>query len=347
VNPDDLLDQPCPCGSGKRFAQCCAPAGLRGTNPDPRTVAQELVRELAGHQFASERDLQAFVDARVIDRNRRGLDDFQGLSPLQMSALLYRPFESAPLAGLEQRLPDRPEALVLALFAQIAEAAGTNGIKLTARGNLPLKLVKVAHEWLNANVPARERWLGSITTERDVGELHVIRLVADMAGLLRKAHGRLYLTRQAEKLLRQGHWAGIYRRLLEVHCRRFNWAYNDGYPDLHIIRDSFAFSFYLLAQYGGEWRPVSFYEEAFQRAFPDAARELVSGDPLYGGAVGSVWTLRTLQRFALPYGLIDFDFGDQRTTLFDSDAVRVRRTSLLEAVFPPGASVDEATPPLS
>ena len=47
------------------------------------------------------------------------------------------------------------------------------------------------------------------------------------------------------------------------------------------MQRSFAFSLYLFDKFGEDWRPVSFYENAFENAFPqlaEANKEIVFGD---------------------------------------------------------------------
>lgn len=333
---DGLMQQPCPCGSGRAFGDCCAPARVGSPNELARAITEELKQGFAGQSFASEDEMQAFLDARVADHNRHAREDFDGLSPTQMSGLLYQPFEVPPLAGIEERVPAQPNAPILALFDLIAEASADNGVKLTARGNLPLKLVKAAGVWLREQGARRVR-PGSVNTERDVDELHVTRVVADLAGLLRKTHGRLHLTRAARRLIDRKDRAGLYRRLLETYCRRFNWAYRDGFEELPIIRDSFGFVLYLLHRHGHAWRPAPFYEDAFLRAFPMVVDEADNGDPYFEPVRHArlAWTVRALEGFGWLFGLVELA-GENGgpVPLLPDQGLQVRAAPLLADVFP-------------
>lgn len=333
---DEILNEPCPCGSGRAFGDCCAPAGLGPPGEAARAVTRELERLLAGRSFASDDDMQAFLEAHVAERNRRALDDFQGLSPEQMHALLQRPFETPPLDGVAQRLPAQPDVPVMALLSLVAEAAGRDGIKLTARGNLPLKLVKAGDAWLQERGGARHPALGAITTERDVAELHVTRVVADLAGLLRKSRGYLHLTRRAEKLLDRDDGAGLYGRLLETYCRRFNWAYRDGFGDLRIIQQSFGYAHYLLHRHGDAWRPAAFYEDAFLRAFPMALEEPDDHGPYLEPEhrVRLAWSIRTLHGLGYLFGLVELAGTDGPVPVLPDEGLQVRAAPLLAQVFP-------------
>jgi hypothetical protein len=61
-NPKVGRNDPCPCGSGKKYKHCCLnlSRGLPLSEPMPE-LPQELQALLAGRQFESLEELQAFV----------------------------------------------------------------------------------------------------------------------------------------------------------------------------------------------------------------------------------------------------------------------------------------------
>lgn len=145
---------------------------------------------------------------------------------------------------------------------------------------------------------------GGISTEPDFSELHVTRLVAGDAGLIRKHQGRFKLTRECRRLLGEGGPRAVYPRLFRTYVQRFNWAYADGYPELPFIQQSFLFTLYLLRQHGAEERPHTFYEDAYLRAFPALLQEIAPSP--YSSPereARDCYTLRTLDRFAAFLGL--------------------------------------------
>lgn len=337
MQPVDVSQAPCPCGSGKSFGECCGATGAAREDSVAARTNRELAAVLEGQDFASIEAAQAFVDRHMAERNRRAVDEFAGLSPAQMSALLYTPFDSPPLATLEQRLPATIDVPLLALFRIIADAAREKGIKLTARGNLPLKLVKTAAAWLRTLENAPRTRFGGISTESDVEDFHCARITAELVGLLRKSRGYLYLTRRAEKMLDTGNDPALYRRLFEVWAMKFNWAYRDGYGDLRIIQQGFGFTLHLFRQYGDAWRPINFYEDAFLRASPmvlDQADDGLGHMPPERRA-RSAWSSRTLEGFGFLLGLVELAADDGRPPwIIFNDNVQARATPLLSAVFP-------------
>ena len=74
-------------------------------------------------------------------RDRRPMDDFEGLSSEQMHRLINFPFESPEIVQFPSLLSAPPSAPIAALFGMLADAIGEDGLKPTATGNLPLKPV--------------------------------------------------------------------------------------------------------------------------------------------------------------------------------------------------------------
>lgn len=56
--------------------------------------------------------------------------------------------------------------------------------------------------------------------------------------------------------------------MFRAYAEQFNWAYQDGYPPLPTVQYAGFFMLYLLSRYGDDWRPGTFYSDAFLTAFP-------------------------------------------------------------------------------
>ena len=131
-------NDPCPCGSGKKFKHCCL-GKESGTSPAHGvTSASETLRNaLKGQQFKSLEETQAFVTRHTQMQNQRPREEFHGLSPEQMHLLLNQPFNSPELVQLPELLDTQPTAPILTLFELLTNAIGEQGLKPTAKGNLP------------------------------------------------------------------------------------------------------------------------------------------------------------------------------------------------------------------
>lgn len=301
-------NDPCPCGSGKKYKRCCLDQHNDTTSSDDGAadVSETLRAALEGRQFGSQQELQAFINQLTQQRNHRQLDKFHGLSPVQMSHMLYSPFASQETIFFPEVIDDANLAApILALFQLLADAIGGRGLKATAKGNLPRNFCReAALTYWGGQQYQENTHIRGINREDDFADLHITRIVAGMAGLVRKYKGRFILSRNARELLDKQGLGAIYPKLLKAYAEEFNWGYRDGYPELFFIQNTFAFTLYLLMRYGDTSRLQVFYEDAFLGAFPMVLDE-VPAHQLFPPerTARRVYTLRTLKNFAVFLGL--------------------------------------------
>lgn len=265
---------------------------------------------LSDREFGSDAEAEEFLSAFLRRQNEAPLAEFHGLSPNDMHRFLHEPFTSPGLLTLTDPLPAAPQAPISLLFMQLAEALADGPVKLTAKGNLPRALSRNIHGFAKTRgiLPGYAPLLlsGSISSEEDYLPLHLTHIMAKLAGLARKTHGRLHLTKKAEKRLHDHGEAGIYPLLFRAYCQKFNWSYPDRWPEFHIVQRAWAFSLYLLTRYGHRTRPATYYAESFLRAFPAVLAEAPE-DSWHSPAeaVTAAYSLRTFRNFAALFGLIE------------------------------------------
>lgn len=296
-------NDPCPCGSGKKFKKCCMSGQATKTLlPGAQEIAEEIRKEFADRPAGSLAEAQAVANRVMERRNRTPLAEFSGLSPEQMHWFLDFPFSSPGIASFVEDLNCQPEAPAIKLFSILADAIGTDGLKATAKGNLPRQFCQEA---------ARAYWKiypdkalsGGINMEPDFFDLHTVRIVAGMAGLIRKYKDRFILTKKCRLAMESG-IGSVYLELFRTYTQTFNWAYHDRYPDLAIVQRSFLYTLYLLHKHGSEFRPPEFYKEKFIQAFPMALEEVP--DRPYATSektIGRCYAFRSLECFAEFFGL--------------------------------------------
>jgi hypothetical protein len=172
-----------------------------------------------------------------------------------MANLLYQPFESPhPITFNEQWFPEQSTALLL--FDELASGIGKEGVKATIRGNLPIQLCRD----ILANTP--EDLLlrpPRIRSETEFDELHTIRIVGELAGLIEQKKNRFSLTPLGQELIQAEHRAQLFHTLFKAYATEYNWGYRDFYPDADIIQTAWLFSLYCLSIFGQQWRPCRFY----------------------------------------------------------------------------------------
>lgn len=295
---------PCPCGSGKKFKQCCYGRDAAADDMDA-SLHDALQQQLAGQDFSSLEEVQAKLDRFTRERNAAPQAAFHGLSPEQMYLLLNRPFDSPHLASFIDPLAVEPEAPVSWLFTALVEGIGEKGVKATAKGNLPRSLCRqIAAEYpVGHFVQGRSLHLRT-NKEDDFYDLHVVRLVAEMAGMIRNYKGRFVLTGRCRDVLKKSGMSGVYPRLLRTFVEQFNWGYGDGFEELLFIQKSFVFSLYLLHRYGEQERNNFFYENAYLNAFPMLLNEIAPTSYCsVEDTLGRCYMLRTFERFMVFFGL--------------------------------------------
>ncbi|UFS70578.1 hypothetical protein LPW11_22270 [Geomonas sp. RF6] len=250
-------------GSGSAHGDCCGSSLL--------ATVQKALEE--GEFFEEEADAAA---ERLAQANRTGIDDFQGLSPEQMYRMIYFPFDSPEIVTFPTTLDVVPEAPIIDLFTLLAEALGPDGVKPTVTGKLPRKLCQdTIRAYLGEEEYRKLTSVGEILREVEFSDLHVLRIVAEMAGLIRRYKGKFILGRECRKVLAEEGGAGIYPRLLMTYLRHFNWGYGDTWAGTPSIQQFFLFSLFLLQKYGDQWQGNSFYEDLFMRAFPRVVEEVL------------------------------------------------------------------------
>jgi hypothetical protein len=299
-------NDPCPCGSGKKFKHCCmGKENSTASGQGPAGMSELLRKVLEGRQFNSLEEAQAFVSRHAQEQNRRPRDEFHGLSPEQMHRILNLPFASPGLVHFPEVLDTIPTAPILTLFKLLTDAIGEQGLKPTAKGNLPRNFCREAAlaYWGEQQYQENTRY-GGINREEDFDDLHVTRLVAELAGLIRNYKGRFILSRDCRRLLAGDGMATIYPKLFRAYVEQFNWAYRDGYPELRFIQSAFLFTLYLLTRYGDISRSQVFYEDAFLGAFPMLLDEVPPSQVISPDeTVRRGYTWRSLAHFADFLGL--------------------------------------------
>lgn len=301
-------NDPCPCGSGKKYKKCCM-AGPKDSAPEHlRDILADVRARLAAGQFSSLAEAQAELDKLMRAKNNAPLEEFHGLSPTQMHRFLDFPFDSPDLVRFSTNLIPPPEVPVVRLLSLLVGAMGEKGLKATATGNLPQKFCREAALAFWGEEKYRKRThLFSIRTEPEFQEMHVLRLVAELAGILQKYKGKFILAARYKKVLAESGAGAVYFELFKAYVQKFNWGYLDGYPDLDFQRQSFLFTLYLLRKYGGKPRLQTFYEDIFIRAFPQLLAEVAERP--YMSAEETVrrsYSHRSLAHFAVFFGLIEY-----------------------------------------
>lgn len=300
-------NDPCPCGSGKKYKKCCLDKQTNMAGPaNMQGIMDEIRSGVENREFSSLEEVQAALNQLTEKQNNSRLESFHGLSPAQMHRFLHNPFDSPELVSFAESIESPTEAPVLTLFALLVDAIGEKGLKPTVKGNLPRNVCREAALtfWGEEKYEDRTKY-GAIRSEMDFFDLHCLRIVAELAGLVRKYKGKFILTAKCRKKITSQGMAAVYPDLFMAYVQKFNWSYLDGSQDIPFIQQAFLFTLFLLSKYGGELRPQTFYEESFLEAFPILLNEIEQVSyQSREETVHRVYFYRTLYHFAAFFGLV-------------------------------------------
>jgi hypothetical protein len=240
--------------------------------------------------------------------NTTPLADFCGLSPAQMHQLLYHPLEPGSVVRLRTEVPN--EVLDQTPFLRLTEAFlrllhREGGIRLTPLGALPLKYLRELYALGFILEPGVETGIHKLHREIDSLALTTLHQTTRLAGLARLARGQLLLTKKGSQLLAASQRPVLWQLVLHTFTARFPWASHDGYASHDAGQVGWAYSVYLLARFGAEVHPVSFYAGHYQRAFPIALVDFA--EATYASPaeqLADCYEVRTFERGLNWFGLV-------------------------------------------
>ena len=268
---------------------------------------EEIEEMLSDREFGSLEEANEFLGSFMEKKHAVPQIDFLGLSSQQIHQMLYDPLETLEdMVRFNQAL--EPEAFLeipvvknTLFFLTSLKQAGS--LKATAKGNLPLGFARELNN--NFLVPG-ERFHYRIRSEEDAIHVNTLRHVLRMCGWLKKMKNHFSLTAKGTKLIEQGFSGAHFFTLMNVFVRRFNWAFQDRYPQFWIIQGGAVFSLYLLHRKARQFISEKELGDSFIRAFPAVIDEAEVSIPwLPEEEIRHCFSLRFLERFCDYFGLVD------------------------------------------
>ena len=193
-----------------------------------------------------------------------GMYRFLGnLAPVQIHMLLNSAWdETSDGLRLNEHLPVSrlTETRFLGNCRFFLEALVTcDGTRQTTKGNLNRKFVLSMVEKLRWEPGFTDELFGfsKVLNEEDIKPLHVLRLVLELAGLIRKYKRKFLVTRKGTRLLHKDAAGILYALLFRTYLRRFNLAYLYLFPEFSGMQKTLAFSLYVFGQQSAGWHDAS------------------------------------------------------------------------------------------
>ena len=274
---------------------------------------QAIHAELASREFADLDDVQAFLERRMAEYNAAPQSELGGLSPAEMFELFGGDWETQGPLRLNEALGAEAFAqapFVVAARRLLATAAVPKGVPATASaGNLTRKTVADLMDgapW-PPEVLTDARRYNKVINEHDFAPVHVLRIVLELAGLLRRRGKAFRATPAARDLLADERTGTLAARVFRTFYRNFNLAYQGGMDETEPRQPLVPFFLLRLAVLDAVWRPL--YELA-PLLHPELtlADELAALDERWGRFMRPDERDEEFERMQLPFAFGDLDF---------------------------------------
>lgn len=146
------------------------------------------------------------IETNILPRNNTPMDDFLGLSPTEIYHLLYDTFgDKSPIQfcdNIDDKTLDQiPLFRIAEEFLKIIQS--DKQIKLTPLGALPKKVMVELYDKRFLLEELVESGISKLWREEDSISIRSARFAAELAGLVKKAKGKLTLQRQPQNFLKQ------------------------------------------------------------------------------------------------------------------------------------------------
>ncbi len=194
-------------------------------------------------------------------------------------------------------------------------------IKLTKNGYLPQKIVKRIFEQRMIKEPYD--YFGKRYNERDIITVHITNILVELAGLYKKRHNKISLTKTGAEMLSDNKM--LFSLIFRTFVTKLNWAYFDGCLNEDIGQYGFEYSLILLSKYGDKKRNTYFYAKKYFEFFPYLLNAS-NTDGFYDvDSAYYCYSFRTFYRFLYYFGLVNVKRGKvynfqmfvKKTALFD------------------------------
>jgi hypothetical protein len=260
-------NDPCHCGSGKKYKRCC----MDSVSKQHAQLTDEVEAMLAMNPDLTIDELNEAIQHKVQDRNNQPHSDLCGLSPTQMSNWLYAPFDELEWVTVStpEDLSTSPVMRYLALI--LDEAMENNGsFKATSRGNLPIKLVKPACDLLSEfavsqfpiNISISEFSGGN---EDKFNALHYTRVMAEIADIIYLRNGCYHVKKSAQKLYQTQGIHAFFKPMLKATIEKYHWGYLDHFEEDVDLRTFWLFMLWRIQSHNSFEQLI----DEVTKAFPD------------------------------------------------------------------------------
>jgi len=224
---------------------------MRKPPSDPRAILDDLRDELSRRSFASEADLQRFLDARMRSYNTRPQPELGGLSPLQMTELLAGNWRTTGALRVNETLS--PEDVGDPDILHNAVAFLT-----TLRDEGPAKATAGVNK---------------VIDEADVGPLDILRHLLQIARLVNRRKGFFHLSSTNRAFVQEERRGALLALLFLEFFQQMDLRFVEGWTGDEGLQRTIAFTFWKLRTEADTWALPAHLAEV---AWLDSAKDPVT-----------------------------------------------------------------------
>ena len=178
-----------------------------------------------------------------------------------------------------------------------------NEITATAKGNLSRAFVKVIFEKLELDEKERIfiKQYNKVLNETDAGPLHVIKVVCEVGGIIKKRSKRFFVVKKYIDLLSDEKAGELYYQLFYAYFKKFNLGYCDGYPKFESMQRTLNYTLYRLSQVCENYQPI---EKLYREILLPKVREEIGQTRSTTGERNWLLEIRII-RHLVKFGLLE------------------------------------------
>ena len=200
-----------------------------------------------------------------------------------------------------------------------------NEITATEKGNLNRAFVKVIFEELEFDEKEKilTKKYKKALNETDAGPLHIIKIVCEVGGLIKKRSKRFFVPKKYQHLLSDEKAGELYYLLFEIYFKKFNLGYCDGFPKVESIQITFDYSLYRLSKICDNYITM---DKLYNEIFLPKVKEEIRKTRTIRREIGWLVEVRII-RHLVKFGLLEAIYKKEK---YLSRMEKVRKSSLFD-----------------
>ena len=279
-------------------------------------------------------DIYKQIETEILLQNNSPVANFENLSPANFHHILYDPYaENSPVQfrkNIEAETLDKVSLFNVAEdFIRIIDRE--KFIKLTPLGALPKKVMVELYDKKHVYDEMIESGITKLWKEQDCIAIMSARITMEIAGITKKMNGKLTLTKKGIGFLNAENRQQFFETFMTAFADKFNWSYNDGYPQAPIGQLGWTFTIYLLRKFGNEYLPDKFYAEKYLQALPVFIKDFQPNSfRTDTQQFASCYSVRSFHRFLVWFGIVEIERAEND---FLNQHVKIKATDILTKIF--------------